>query len=337
MKIAMVSIPYHSTPPKGYGGIERVVYELAEELIRQGHEVVLFGAPGSYCSGETVIVEREKPDSDVPSGITGGRSWLSEEPLYNAMRTYLDRHPVDVIHDWSFENLYVLRHPDRFPFVISSCIPPTPGYRRPNLVAASKAHARLLGNSPKYVHYGLNLASYEPSYEKSEPMVHLAKIAPYKGQHISVSAAFLARKELTLAGNVEHEKYFRFVVKPLISLIPGVKYIGEVQGSQGVLKRAQALVQAPRWFDVLPLVIMEALALGTPVIALDQGGIAEEIDHGLTGFLCKSLGDMVKAMKEISSIDPEACRAAAEKKFSVRIMAEKYLAIYEEVISGKKW
>lgn len=335
MKIAMVSIPYHSTPPKGYGGIERVVYELTEELIRQGHEVVLFGAPGSYCSGETVVVGEE--NKDVPSGITGGRSWLSEEPLYNTMRVYLEQHPVDVIHDWSFENLYVLRHPDHFPFVISSCIPPTESYHRPNLVAASKAHARLLGGTLRYVHYGLNMASYEPSFEKEDSLIHLAKIAPYKGQHVSTIAAFLAKRELTLAGNVEHEKYFQFVVRPLVYIIPGIRYVGEVHGSKGVLKKSKSLVQAPRWFDVLPLVVIEALALGTPVISLNQGGISEEIEHGVTGFLCQSLWDMVKAMKEIDAIDPRACRAAAEEKFSVTLMAEKYLAIYGEVISGKRW
>lgn len=337
MKIAMVSIPYHPTPPKGYGGIERVVYELTEELIRKGHEVVLFGASGSYCSGKTIVVSDRQNKEPVPSGITKDKSWLSEEPLYKAMRDYLDHNPVDIIHDWSFQNLYVLRHPDRFPFVISSCIPPAKGYKRPNLVAASKAHANLLGITSKYVHYGLNMESYEVSFDKTEPMVHLAKIAPYKGQHISITAAFLAGKDLIIAGNVEDERYFKFFVKPIVSVIPGMKYVGEVDGSRGILKKARALIQAPRWFDVFPFVVLESLALGTPVIALNQGGVAEQIDHGITGFLCNSIGDMVKAMKHIDSIDPRICRNIAEERFSVRIMAEKYLSIYEEVIEGKRW
>ncbi|MEJ5300398.1 MAG: glycosyltransferase [Thermodesulforhabdaceae bacterium] len=334
MRIAMVSIPYHSTPPKGYGGIERVVYELTEELIRKGHEVVLFGAPGSFCSGKTIIVETAS--GSVPSGITKGKAWLSEEPLYRAMKNYLDDNPVDVIHDWSFENLYVLRHPNKFPFVISSCIPPTPGYARPNLVAASQAHARLIKTS-RYVHYGLHMPSYNYSCEKNEPMIHIAKIAPYKGQHLSMMAAFLARKRLNIAGNVEDSRYFKLVVRPLLMLLPKIEYLGEVQGTHGVLKNAKALIQAPRWFDVFPLVILESLALGTPVIALRQGGIPEQIDHGVTGFICDSMFDMVKAMKMVKFLDPRACRSVAEERFSVGRMAEQYLSIYEDAISGKRW
>ncbi len=336
MKIAMVSIPYHATPPKGYGGIERVVYELAEELVRIGHEVVLFGAPGSYCSGETVEVMAYDP-SIAPSGITKGTSGLSEEPLYEAMVAYLAAHPVDVIHDWSFENLYVLRHPKRFPFVISSCIPPLKGIRRPNLVAASEAHARLFDPPAEVVHYGLQMDRYEVGLEKTEPMIHIAKIAPYKGQHLAIGAAVLARKPLTIAGNVEDRRYFHVLMKPLIAMAPGVRYVGELHGVNRHLVKACALVQTPRWFDVFPLVILEALASGTPVIALRRGGIAEQIEDGANGFLCRNVMDLVRAMKRVETLDPRRCRRIAEERFSVALMAQKYCHLYERVIAGESW
>ncbi len=330
MKIAMISIPYHSTPPKGYGGIEKVVYELTEELIRQGHEVVLFGAPRSYCSGKTIEISYYDPEK-APSGVTKGREWLSEEPLYEAIKSYLEENPVDVIHDWSFENLYVIRHLAKFPFVISSCIPPTRGYRRPNLVAASKAHAKLL-KTPRYVHYGLNLEKYHYSLDKFESIIHIAKIAPYKGQHLAVFASLIAKRKIRFAGNVEDEKYFK-----LVKMLPGFNYIGEIYGVNNHLKHAKALVQTPRWFEVFPLVVLEAFASATPVIALSRGGLSEQVKNGVNGFLCNNLFDLAKAMKSIEQIDPKACRAYAEEHFSVKLMAERYVEIYESAIKGEKW
>ncbi|HDL90670.1 MAG TPA: glycosyltransferase family 4 protein [Thermodesulforhabdus norvegica] len=336
MRIAIVSIPYKPTPPRGYGGIERVVYELVEELVRRGHDVTLFATPGSYCSGRTVEVPDYDP-SKAPSGITGGMSWISEEPLYRSMKEYLSDNPVDVIHDWSFENTFVRRHPETFPFLISTCIPPPPDYERVNLVAASRAHSRLFDPPVPYVHYGINLGSYPFSPNKPEPIIHIAKIAPYKGQHIAVLAAFLARKPLTVAGNVESTRYFNWVMKPLFRLIPSVKYIGEIPGTAQFLKGACALVQTPRWFDVLPLVIIESLACGTPVIAFEQGGISEQIIDGVNGYLCHCFADLVRAMKNVNKLNPCACREVAEKRFHVRRMAEEYEALYARVIKGEKW
>ncbi|SFM94116.1 glycosyltransferase [Thermodesulforhabdus norvegica] len=336
MKIAMVSIPYKTTPPVGYGGIERVVYELTEELIRQGHEVVLFATPGSHCSGETVEIQGYEPER-APSGITRTSRGLSEEPLYRAMREYLSHKPVDVIHDWSFENLFVLRHPRDFPFVISSCVPPHPGYKRPNLVAASRAHAFLFGDSVPYVHYGVDLERYRFQPRKTMPMIHIAKIARYKGQHIAVLAAFLAGQALMLAGNVEDSKYYRLMIRPLVFAIPGVSYIGELPSTQQYLANAKALVQTPRWFDVLPLVIIESLACGTPVIALNRGGISEQIVDGENGFLCESFSQLIRAMKKVQGISPYRCREIAEERFDVRRMASEYIRLYERVINGETW
>ena len=176
MKIAVVSSIFKTTPPQGYGGIERVVYFLTEELIRQGNEVVLFGLPGSYCSSKTVEVSGYNP-SRMPSGIKRKSEEINEEFLYITMKEYLNSNPVDIIHDWSFQNTFVLRHPEAFPFVISTCVPHFPDYERPNLVACSEAHAMLCGGFSKKVLFGLKLCYFNVFFFKKDFFIHLTNIA----------------------------------------------------------------------------------------------------------------------------------------------------------------
>lgn len=336
MKIAIVSTVFKSTPPKGYGGIERVVYFLTEELVRQGNEVVLFGLPGSCCSCETVEVYGYNP-SRMPSGIKKKSEEISEEFLYNTMREYLESNHVDVIHDWSFQNLFVLRHPEKFPFIISTCVPHFPDYTRPNLVACSNAHSRLCGKSTKYIYYGLNLNEYTCSYSKKDYFIHIAKIARYKGQHLAVKAFIKVKEKLQIAGNVEDRLYFWTMLRPLLCCAPNVTYIGEISGINMHLCEARALVQTPRWFDAFPLVILEAFASGTPVITFAEGGIPEQIVNGLNGYLCKDTDDIMSAVNNISTIKPKDCRAYAEEYFSVSRMAMEYTELYKRVIDGETW
>jgi glycosyltransferase involved in cell wall biosynthesis len=332
----MISTIYHATPPTGYGGIERVVSLLTEQLIREGHDVTLFATPGSHCSARTVEIPAYDP-ARAPSGVRKGKDILSEEPLYETMSAFFKNHPVDVIHDWSFQNLFVLRHPERFPFVISTCIPPAAGYQRPRLVACSKAHAQLCGGTTRSVHYGLDLKNWAFSYAKKKHLIHISKITPYKGQHLAIQSARKAGQELFLAGNIEERWYYWTKIKPRLWFTPMVKYIGELQGTNTHLKEAAALVQTPLWFDAFPLVILEALASATPVIAFPQGGIPEQIIEGKTGFLCRNTDDLANAMKHIGDLKPQDCRAYAEEYFSVKRMATDYTKLYEAVCNGETW
>jgi glycosyltransferase involved in cell wall biosynthesis len=336
MRIAVVSTIYKTTPPVGYGGIERIVYTLVEQFIRDGHDVVLFAAPGSHCSGKTIEVEG-CDNSKAPCGIIKKSDMISEEPLYEAMRSYLHDHPVDVIHDWSFQNLFVLRYPEAFPFIISTCFPPLSDYKRPNLVACSNAHALLCGGSTKYVYYGLNLNDYKFSYSKKDYFIHIAKIAKYKGQHLAVMAFRKTKKKLEIAGNIEDSLYYQIILKPLLWFSPNVSYLGEIQGTNNYLFGARALIQTPRWFDAFPLVILEAFASGTPVISFSEGGIPEQIVNGLNGYLCKNTDDIISAVNNISQIKPQDCRYYAEEYFSVIRMSEEYLGLYNRVIDGESW
>jgi glycosyltransferase involved in cell wall biosynthesis len=336
MKIAVVSTVYKRTPPVGYGGIERVVHTYVEEMVRRGNEVVMFATPGSYCSGTTVEVSAYDPTS-APSGVTSKKSQLSEEPLYEAMRTYLDSHSVDIIHDWSLLQLYVRRHPERFPFLVSSCIPLSPSHATPNLVVSSKAHSNAVGGNPPFVRYGLDLQAWNPMYRKDNHLIHIAKIARYKGQHEAAWAAFRSRRELWLAGNVEDKLYFHGLVRPLAKLLPGIRLMGELTNTQGELRKARALVQTPKWLDVFPLIVLEALACGTPVITYAEGGVVEQIESGINGFLCQTREGLSEAMERIDEISPQTCRAFAEEHFTVARMAQEYETLLTQVLDGECW
>lgn len=336
MRILVISTVYNSTPPVGYGGIQRVVHSLVEALVQEGHDVILMAPPRSHCSGRTVHVPAYDPGR-AWAAVKGQGDLLSEEPLYDAMREFLDREKVDVIHDWSFQSLFVRRHPDHTPFVVSTCIPPAPDFARENLVASSAAHARLVGGRTRHVYYGLPLQSWRAETRKTQPPIHIAKIARFKAQHLAILAAMRARKPLVVAGNVENRRYYNLVVRPLLWAARNVRYVGEIAGTQDALQAAAALVQTPRWFDCFPLVVLEALASATPVIALAEGGLPEQVTHGETGFLCNDVAGLADAFGRLDTIDPRACRADAERRFSSQAMARAYGEVYARVLDGERW
>lgn len=335
MRIAIISTVYKKTPPDGYGGIERVVYTLTEEIIKMGHQVTLFATPGSYCSDKTIEISSYKPDLS-PSGIRNKSHIISEEPLCEAMEDYFSKNPVDIIHDWSFQNLYVNKNPHNIPYIISICIPPPDNFNRKNLVACSKAHAKLC-NTSQYVYYGLPLNEWRFSYNKKEHFIHIAKIASYKGQHHAILAAMLSQSKLLLAGNIEEKLYFNTIIRPFLFFNSKIKYIGEIQGTSSHLIEAKALIQTPRWFDAFPLVVLESFASGTPVIGFAEGGVKEQIVHGINGFVCKDFYELSNAMKNINDISPKTCREYAEEHFSVTRMAKDYINLYIDAINGKVW
>lgn len=337
MRIGVLSTVYHRTPPEGYGGISRVVHYLAEELVALGHDVTLFATPGSRTSGRLVEVKAYRPELER-SGIYKRSQALSEEPVYEALAAYLERHPLDVIHDWTFQNLFVTRHPERVPFVVSLCVPGQfPGASQVNRVACSKALAEFFGGTTRYVVYGVPLGRYRFEERKKAHFVHLAKIARYKAQHEAILAARRVGARLFLVGNVEKKSYYYTRVRPLLALSPDVRFVGETKDPGAWMRDARALIQTPRFLDALPLATLESLASGTPVIAYDAGGVKEAVKTGITGFLAEDVDGLAAAMERIDEIDPRTCRDYAATYLSAERMARDYVALYERAAAGETW
>ena len=206
-----------------------------------------------------------------------------------------------------------------------------------NLVACSRAHAALCGPRTRFVYYGLDLKEWQYSYTKRPHLVHLAKIARIKGQHLAIWAARLAGKSLALGGVIAEPWYYHGLIKPMLWLSPKMCYLGEIQDQNRFLQEAAALLQTPQRFDPFPVSTLEAFACGTPVIALIQGGLAEQVVNGVNGFLCHTWQEMVAAIGRLDEIKPQRCRDYAETYFSVQRMTHEYEELYLRVCDGEHW
>jgi glycosyltransferase involved in cell wall biosynthesis len=205
-------------------------------------------------------------------------------------------------------------------------------------VACSGAHAEQIGGTTRFVHYGLNLADWPHGAAKTQTLVHISKIARYKAQHEAIRAARRAGRPITIAGNIENQFYYWTRVRPALLLSERrARYIGEVRDTGAVLRTAAALVQTPRWFDAFPLIVLESLASGTPVIAYATGGLPEQIIDGVTGYLCRDEAELSARMADIGTIRPANCRNYAEEHFSVQRMVEKYATLYTAARDGERW
>lgn len=334
MRIAVISTVNLTTPPVGYGGIERLVHIYVEELLRQGHEVTLFGRPGSYCSGRTVAVTQYA----TAEQSSGGRHLISEEALYESVRDYVAAEKPDIVHDWSLRNLFVNRHPEAVPFVVSTCVPQPPDYNQANVVAASAAHAATLkGGRVPFIRFGIDVENIPFAAVGGRRLAHVAKIARYKAQHISMIGAALARMPLDVVGNVEGRRYNKLIVRPLAAMLPNVRLTGESLDVDKTLREALALVLTPRWFETFPLVSLQSMATGTPVVTLSTGGLPEQIEPGVNGYIAKGMGDFVQQLGMVADIDRAGCRATAMERFHVSRMVREYVGLYEQVRDGAAW
>lgn len=316
--------------------MQRVVHALVEALVALGQDVTLMAPRGSHCSGRTIELD-EYGSFHHFHQISRRLSFLSEEPLYEAIRNYVREEQVDVIHDWSFFHHYSCRHPDGVPSIASVCTPLPPQFQRFNVVACSLAHSRQCRVPGHFVHYGIDMQGWEFSAEKTRHLIHIARIARHKGQHIAIRLARATGREVLIAGNVEDVLYHNFVVRPLCALTPNARLVGELRGTNEHLVQAAALLQTPREFDPAPFVIIESLASGTPVISLDSGGIKELIVQGETGFVAPGLSGLVEAVARLDEVRPEICRDYAQQHFTSRRMAEQYLDYYHRVADGERW
>ncbi len=338
MRIAQVSPLIESVPPRVYGGTERVVSYLTEELVRQGHEVTLFASGDSQTSAELVPVAERALRLD-------GR-W--RDPLAHHVRL------VDTVARRADEFDLIHFHTDylHFPLLRTIATPSVTTlhgrldlpdlaplyehFREVPVVSISNAQRRPLpaANWQATVYNGLPKDLYEFNPHGGSYLVFLGRMSPEKGPERAVRIAQAADRELVMAAKVDavDRDYFETVVRPLLD-DPRVHFLGEVDDAakQDLLGNALALLLPIDWPEPFGLVMIEAMACGTPVIAWPHGAVPEVVADGETGRIVDSIEAAVAAVDEVGGLDRAACRRRFEERFSAERMARDYAAVYRRL------
>jgi glycosyltransferase involved in cell wall biosynthesis len=336
MKIAHISPLTESVPPKGYGGIERVVAYLVEEQIRLGHQVTLFASGDSQTSAELV------PGCNRALGYDPEIE--NPFPYYRAMLDTVRRRArgFDILHfHFDFVHFLMLRDCPTpmvttlhgWPYLLD-LLPFYPRGFNGSLVSVSIQQRQLLPQLPwlANVYHGLPLDLYPFSPKpKGDYFAFIGRLSPEKGPDEAIAIARMSKVKLRIAGNVKEEDrhYFEKCVAPHIDG-SFIEYIGEVsdQEKAKLLSDAKALLFPIQWPEPFGLVLIEAMACGTPVIAYRSGSVAEVVEPGITGFVVETARQAAAAAEQIPAIDRALVRRRFEERFSVKQMAEAYLAIY---------
>jgi glycosyltransferase involved in cell wall biosynthesis len=335
VNIAITVDPEIPIPPVYYGGIERVVDMLLRGLIEKGHDVTLFANPTS-----SVLCQLH--------GLPGRNSRSLKDTFTNSLK--ITREVLggryNIVH--SFGRLAYL-----WPLlVLGQAVVMT--YQRPitpksvNLgcfISKGKIRFTSVGHhltkglkgNWAVIPNGVDTKYYEPSREvdTDAPLTFLGRIEEIKGVHLAIDVAKKCSKRLIIMGNVEaeHEDYFNERIKPHLDG-QRIKYLGKVDDAtkNEVLAQSSALLMPVLWEEPFGIVMIEALACGTPVIGLNIGSIPEVINHEITGFVCKDCREMIEAVGRLSSISRGTCRTVAEEQFDSAVIVNAYENLYFSAI-----
>lgn len=349
MRIAQVAPPFETVPPAAYGGTERIVSTLTEALVRRGHEVTLFAAGDSHTSARLVpTVDRALWHADPPLRDFSPFWALTLDAIWDHAAEF------DVIHSHLDYWGYPLARHAHVPVVTTLHgrldLPELqPLYRRfcdVPLVSISEAQRRPVpwAHWVATIHHGIELQEFTFNARRGRYLAFLGRISPDKGLDTAIRVArragmplkIAARKPLRQRGdpNVRADwEHYHNAVQPLLER-GHATLIGEVAGAEKdrFLRNAAALLFPIRWPEPFGLVMAEALACGTPVLALRDGSVPEVVEDGVTGFIGESEDDLVAAVGRLPEIDRAACRAEAERRFSPEAMADSYERVYHQLL-----
>jgi len=339
MRIAQVAPLDESVPPKTYGGTERVVHYLTEELVRRGHEVTLFASGDSHTSARLVplvdqaLVQDERSQDRLPHHLLMLERVLQEAREFDLIHFHCDylhfplsrRTPVAMLTTLHGR----LDIPDLVPLYHEFAEVPLVSISEAQ--RAPLAHAYWVGT----VYHGLPEDLYRAREQRGDYLAMLGRISPEKGVPQAIEIATRAGLELRIAAKVDptDQEYFEQSVRHLLER-PGVKFLGEVDeaGKQELLAGALGLLFPVDWPEPFGLVMIEALACGTPVVAFRRGSVPEVIEDGVTGFVVDDIEHAVEAVKRLPELSRRDCRAAFERRFTAARMAEDYLALYDRMV-----
>lgn len=338
MKVAQIAPIWYAIPPKGYGGIEYVVHCITEGLVKKGHDVTLFAAGDSVTKAKLVSVYDVAPSERI------GQAYPD---LLHVMNAYQRADEFDLIHDhsgligpvigsflkapvlhtlhgpatWEAKDFYG-KMKDRIFFNAIS------DYQRENF-----GDLNFVGT----IYNGVDTNVYTYREDKEDYIFFIGRMNPEKGSHVAVEVAKRTGKKMVMVSKMTepHEKaYFKEKVEPILKGAKNIELIGEIDTKTKIemYQKASCVLFPIQWPEPFGLVMTEAMACGTPVLAMRNGSVPEVIAHGKTGFICDSVDDMVKAVAKADQLNPMDCRKHVEKHFSVDIQVENYVKAYEQIL-----
>jgi glycosyltransferase involved in cell wall biosynthesis len=340
MKIAQIAPLAESCPPQLYGGTERIVSFLTEELVRQGHEVTLFASGDSQTSARLVPC--------APMALRLNPAIRDPLPYHLAMIEEVRRRAdeFDVLHF----HIDLLHYPLAAAFADKMVttlhgrldLPDLPPFYAhfPHLpvVSISDDQRRPLSmaNWVGTVHHGLppELLPFNANPD-GDYLAFLGRISPEKRPDRAIEIAIRAGMKLRIAAKVDKvdQAYWAESIHPLVAATPNVEFVGEIDERRKAdfLGNARALLFPIDWPEPFGLVMIEAMACGTPIVAFSEGSVPEVIDDGVSGFLVRDVAEAVAAVKVAHRLDRFGVRAAFDRRFTSHRMAEDYLAIYRNL------
>ena len=340
MRIAQVAPLAESVPPKLYGGTERVVSWLTEELVALGHDVTLFASGDSVTTGTLIPVipqamRLRRPRPDPMAAYAAQLDAIAEAASdFDVVHCHVDwvhlpfLGRLGVLHLTTLHNR--LDTPD-LPALLRR-------FPRAPLVSISDHHRTPLpsANWLGTVYHGLPSGSLKPSYEPGTYLAFLGRLTREKGPEVAIRLARATGMRLRMAAKIPRaeSRYYKERLQPIVDG-EQVKLVGELNddGKYEMLRGAAALLFPIDWPEPFGLVMIEAMACGTPVIAFRRGSVPEVIEEGVSGFVVDNEEEAIAAIGRIGELDRRRVRAAFERRFTARRMAEDYVGHYRGILT----
>ncbi|MEV8531591.1 glycosyltransferase family 4 protein [Streptomyces sp. NPDC051211] len=340
LEIAMVSTPWFGLPPTAYGGIESMCADLVDGLVELGHKVTVLGVGVNGTKGDFIATD-VTPQGDRRLGRSGP-DVLHAARVGQVLRTLRP----DIVHDHSTAGpLQAGQRP--VPTVVTAHGPVSGeigDYYRAlagsvNLVAISRAQQEQAPDLAwsGQVHNAVRTLDHPFREQKGDRVLFLGRIAADKGVHLAIDAAREAGRAITIAGmcnDPEEQPYFETEVVPRLG--EDAQWVGEVDyhAKRELLADARCLVFPICWEEPFGMVMIEAMACGTPVVALRRGSVPEIVEHGVTGYICDHPSELAHAIQSVDRLSARDCRRRVLDRFDVTGMAAAYESLYHRLTSA---
>jgi glycosyltransferase involved in cell wall biosynthesis len=332
LRIAVIAPPWYEVPPDAYGGIESLCADLVNGLDARGHDVTLVGV------GEHRVSARFHATRPTPQPEQIGK--MVPEALHTAaVARYLDRAEVDVVHDHTLTGPFTAAA-RRAPTIVTAHGPVDP-MRDYYAWLAEQAYVVAISRSQRHlapeiawaatVHNAVDSSRFPYREEKEDFLLFIGRLCADKAPDLAIEAARAAGIRLVIAGKAAepHEReYFEALVRPRLG--PDVEWVGELKSQEKVdlLGRARGMLFPIQWEEPFGLVMVEAMACGTPVITMRRGAAPEVVEHGVTGFLCDEPSELPTAIDRLGELKPRACRERVETYFDLPVLVSGYERVY---------